>query len=42
MVSYWELYYNGEDSYEVIARGSDEKLEILNDDVYNRFKKEAK
>lgn len=41
-VHYWELYYNGEDSFEIIARGSGEKLEIIDDSVYNKFKKEVK
>lgn len=41
MVYQWELYYNGEDSFEVIARGAGEKLEIMDDAVYNQFKKEA-
>ncbi len=41
-VHQWELYYNGEDSFEVIARGAGEKLEIMDEALYNQFKKEAK
>ena len=42
MVDQWELYYNGENSYEIVARGKDEIVEILDDALYNHFKKEAK
>lgn len=42
MVHQWNLYYNGEDSFEIIARGAGEQLEIMDDAVYNQFKKEAK
>jgi predicted ABC-type ATPase len=38
----WKLYYNGDDNYEQIAAGRDDVLEILNDDLYNRFKKGLK
>lgn len=41
-VNQWELYYNGENNYEIVARGTGEALEILNDTLYNSFKKEAK
>jgi len=41
-VSQWELYYNGENSYELVARGSREILEIMDDALYNKFKKEAR
>ena len=38
----WMLYYNGGDNFDMIAQGSGEKLEIMNEVVYNKFKKEAK
>jgi len=38
----WELYYNGENSYELVARGCGDVLEIMDDALYNKFKKEAK
>ena len=38
----WELYYNGENSYEIVARGCGDILEIMDDALYNKFKKEAK
>lgn len=38
----WELYYNGENSYELVARGCGDILEIMDDALYNKFKKEAK
>ena len=38
----WELYYNGENSYELVARGCDDVLEIMDEALYNTFKKEAK
>ena len=41
-VDYWELYYNGENSYEQVARGAGVSLEIMDDTLYNKFKKEAK
>lgn len=41
-VSHWELYYNGENNYEIIARGNADIVEIIDDMVYNMFKKEAK
>lgn len=41
-VNQWELYYNGENSYELVARGCDDILEIMDDALYNKFKKEAK
>jgi len=40
--SQWELYYNGENSYEIIARGKSDIVEIIDDVVYNKFNKEAK
>jgi len=40
--SHWELYYNGENNYEIIARGKADIVEIIDDVVYNKFKKEAK
>jgi predicted ABC-type ATPase len=41
-VNQWELYYNGENSYELVARGTRDVLEIMDDALYNKFKKEAK
>lgn len=41
-VDQWELYYNGENSYELVARGCGDILEIMDDALYNNFKKEAK
>jgi len=41
-VNQWELYYNGETSYKLIARGCGDILEIMDDALYNKFKKEAK
>ncbi len=41
-VNQWELYYNGENSYELVARGVSDALEIMDDTLYNKFKKEAK
>ena len=38
----WQLYYNGGDDYEKIAFGRGEKVEILNDGVYNKFKRGLK
>ena len=42
LVDQCELYYNGENSYELVARGANGKLEIMDDALYNKFKKEAK
>ena len=42
VVDQWELYYNGENNYEPVARGVSDVLEIMNDVLYNKFKKEAK
>lgn len=41
-VNQWELFYNGENNYEIVARGTGDVLEILNDTLYNSFKREAK
>ncbi len=41
-VHQWELYYNGENSYELVARGCSDILEIMDDALYNKFRKEAK
>jgi len=41
-VTQWELYYNGENSYEIVARGCGDILEIMDDALYNKFKKKAK
>lgn len=41
-VHYWELYYNGENNYELVARGNGEILDILDDTLYNKFNKETK
>ncbi|MCL2338583.1 MAG: zeta toxin family protein [Proteobacteria bacterium] len=35
----WQLYYNGGDDYEKIAFGRNDIVEILNDDVYDKFKR---
>ena len=42
LVDHWELYYNGENNYELVAQGSAEILDILNDVLYNKFNKESK
>ena len=42
MVDQWELYYNGENSYELVARGKNEIVEIMDDALYNKFKQESK
>ena len=42
LVDKWELYYNGENNYELIARGKGEMLEIIDDVIYNAFKKGSK
>ena len=41
-VDHWDLYYNGDDTYELVARGKHAMLDILNDGLYNKFKKESK
>jgi len=41
-VHQWELYYNGENSYELVARGCGDVVEIMDDALYNKFRKEAK
>lgn len=41
-VNQWELYYNGENSYEPVSRGCGDIIEIMDDALYNKFKKEAK
>lgn len=41
-VSYWELYYNGEKTYELIARGRGPMVDILNEQVYDTFTKRIK
>ncbi|MBO7067029.1 MAG: AAA family ATPase [Alphaproteobacteria bacterium] len=38
-VNYWELYYNGENNYELVARGTGEILDITDDALYNKFNK---
>ena len=42
MVDQWELYYNGENSYELVARGKNEIVEIMDEALYNQFRKESK
>ena len=42
LVDQWELYYNGENSYELVARGKEGILEIMDDALYNKFKKGMK
>ena len=39
LVDFWELYYNGVDGSKQIANGSGDNVEILNDDLYEQFKK---
>lgn len=41
-VDYWELRYNGNENCEVVARGTGDILDILDDALYNKFKKESK
>jgi len=41
-VDHWELYYNGENSYELVASGMPGALDILDDVLYNKFNKESK
>ena len=41
-VDYWEIYYNGENSYELVARGTGKILDIFDDALYNKFNKESK
>ncbi len=41
-VDYWELYYNGENNYELVARGKRGILDIIDDVLYNKFNKESK
>lgn len=38
----WKLYYNGDDNYELIAYGNKKASEILNEDLYKKFKKGLK
>ena len=41
-VDHWELYYNGENNYELVARGNRTTIDILDDALYNKFNKESK
>jgi len=41
-VNQWLLYYNGENSYELVAQGKGSALDILDDALYNKFNKESK
>lgn len=41
-VDSWALYYNGENSYELVANGKDAVLDIMDDVLYNKFNKESK
>lgn len=41
-VSYWELYYNGGESFELIARGTGQTVDILNERGYDNFIKRIK
>jgi len=38
----WKLYYNGDDNYELIAEGNKNVEQILNEDLYKKFKKGLK
>jgi len=38
----WKLYYNGEDSFELIAEGGKSVVQVLNEDLYNKFTKGLK
>jgi predicted ABC-type ATPase len=38
IVDEWKLYYNGETNYEFVA----DNLAVLNDELYNKFKKGLK
>ena len=37
-VKYWELYYNGGERFELVARSDSKRLEIVNEQAYNKFK----
>ena len=41
-VDSWGLYYNGENSYELVANGKGAILDIMDDALYNKFNKESK
>ncbi len=41
-VDHWELYYNGENNYELVALGNRTVVDILDDELYNKFNKETK
>ena len=41
-VDNWILYYNGENSYELVASGKGTSLDIMDDVLYNKFRKESK
>ena len=41
-IDHWELYYNGENNYELVARGKHSVLDIIDDALYNKFNKESK
>lgn len=41
-VSYWELYYNGENKFYPVARGQNEIVEIVEERVYDKFVKGLK
>lgn len=41
-VDHWELYYNGENNYELVARGNRKMIDILDDALYNKFNNEIK
>jgi len=39
IVHNWELYYNGGDKFVLVARKDSKKLEITNEELYNKVKK---
>ena len=38
----WKLYYNGGDDYKLVAASGNTTLEIVNENLYNKFKKGLK
>jgi predicted ABC-type ATPase len=39
LVDFWELYYNGVDGLKQVANGFGDNVVVLNDDLYEQFKK---
>jgi len=38
----WKLYYNGDDNFELIAEGGKSVVQIMNEDLYKKFRKGLK